>query len=99
MRGRAGAGEAAGTVAKGSPRAYIRAMTYRTRKRLALIVLVVGLPAYIVAAVTLVGLFERPSIWLELGLYVGLGVLWAFPLRRLFLGLGKPDPDGPGPDA
>lgn len=73
-------------------------MTYRTRKRLALLVLVVGLPVYIVLATSLVGLFERPPIWIELGVYVGLGMLWAFPLRRLFLGLGKPDPDAPGPE-
>ncbi|MBK0400838.1 DUF2842 domain-containing protein [Limibaculum sp. M0105] len=71
-------------------------MTYRNRKRLALAVLVLGLPAYIVAAVTVVGLFERPPHWLELGIYVGLGVLWAIPLRRVFLGVGKPDPEAEG---
>ena len=68
-------------------------MSYRTRKRLALAVLILGLPIYIVAATTLVGQFERPSILLELGIYVGLGVLWALPLKRLFRGLGQPDPD------
>lgn len=70
-------------------------MTYRMRKRLALIVLVVGLPGYIVLAVTVVNLFERPSIWAELAVYVGLGILWALPLRSLFRGLGRPDPDAP----
>jgi hypothetical protein len=68
-------------------------MSYRTRKTLALIVLIVGLPAYIVAAVTLIGLFERPGPLLEIGIYVGLGVLWALPLRGLFRGLAQPDPD------
>lgn len=69
------------------------ALRYRTRRRLALAVLVLGLPAYIVVAVTLVDLFERPSLWVELAIYLGLGVLWALPLRPIFLGIGQPDPD------
>ena len=73
------------------------ALSYRTRRRLSLLVLAVGLPAYIVVAVTVVNLFERPSIWVELAVYVGLGVLWALPLRAVFLGVGKADPDAPAP--
>lgn len=68
-------------------------MRYKTRKRLAILVLVVGLPVYIVLAVKLVSLFERPPILVELGVYVGLGFLWMLPLRRLFLGIAQPDPD------
>jgi hypothetical protein len=68
-------------------------MRHATRKRLAIFVLVIALPAYIVAAVTLVNQFERPHILLELGIYVGLGVLWAVPLRRLFLGVARPAPE------
>ena len=74
---------------------YLSRMTYRTRKIWSAVVLVIGLPAYIVVAVTVVGLFERPPIWLELAVYVGLGILWALPFRRLFLGIGRPDPDAP----
>ncbi|MEM1344568.1 MAG: DUF2842 domain-containing protein [Pseudomonadota bacterium] len=70
-------------------------MTYKTRKRLALLILLVGLPLYIVASVWLVSLFDRPFILVELGVYVGLGLLWALPLRKVFLGIGKPDPDEP----
>ena len=68
-------------------------MTYRARKRWALVVLLVGLPLYIIVAVWAVDQFERPPILLELAIYVGLGFVWALPFRRLFLGLGKPDPD------
>lgn len=71
------------------------ALAYKTRKRLALLVLVVGLPLYIAAALYVVSLFERPSIWVELAVYVGLGVIWAIPLRSIFLGVGQPDPDAP----
>jgi len=69
------------------------AMKFKTRKRLALAVLLIGLPVYIVVAVTLVNMLERPPILVELALYIGLGVLWALPLRRLFLGIARPDPD------
>ncbi|MEO0402096.1 MAG: DUF2842 domain-containing protein [Pseudomonadota bacterium] len=69
------------------------ALSYKTRKRLSLLILVVGLPLYIIVAVNLVGLFERPSILVELLIYVGLGVIWAFPLKFVFKGIGQPDPD------
>ncbi|MCB1330276.1 MAG: DUF2842 domain-containing protein [Maritimibacter sp.] len=71
-------------------------MKFKTRKRLALLVLLVGLPLYVVAAVVIVGLFERPPILLELAVYIGLGVLWALPFKRLFLGIARPDPDAAG---
>lgn len=71
------------------------ALSYKTRRRLSLLILVIGVPLYIVAAVTVVGLFNRPSIWVELMVYVGLGILWAFPLKSVFKGVGQPDPDAP----
>lgn len=74
------------------------ALSYKTRRRLSLLILLVGLPAYIVAAVSIVNMLERPSIWLELGVYVGLGFLWMLPLRRVFLGVGQPDPDAKRPE-
>jgi len=70
-------------------------MTYKQRKFWSAIVLVIGLPVYIVVAITVVGLFDRPPFWVELAIYVALGIAWALPFRRLFLGIGKPDPDGP----
>lgn len=68
------------------------ALRYKTRRRLSLLVLLVGLPVYIILAVNLVALFDRPSILVELAVYVGLGVIWALPLRALFLGVAQPDP-------
>lgn len=69
-------------------------LSYKARRRWSLVVLVLGLPLYIVAAVNLVELFERPGILVELLIYVGLGIIWAVPLRFVFLGVGRPDPDG-----
>ena len=71
------------------------ALGYKTRRRLSLLILLVGLPLYIVAAVTIVGLIDRPSIWLELAVYVGLGILWALPFKAVFRGVGQADPDAP----
>ena len=69
------------------------ALSYKSRKRLALLVLVVGVPLYIVAAVTVLSWFDRPPIWLELVIYVALGIVWAFPLRAVFKGVGQANPE------
>lgn len=75
------------------------ALAYKTRRRLSLLILLVGLPLYIVVAVNLVDWINawrgRPSVPVEFLVYVGLGVLWALPLRAVFRGIGQPDPDAP----
>ena len=68
---------------------------YKTRRRLSLLILLVGLPLYIIVAVNVVALFDRPPIWLELLVYVGLGILWALPFKAVFKGVGQADPDSP----
>ena len=69
----------------------------------AIFILLVGVPAYIVAAVTVVGLFDRPPFWLEIVVYIGLGLVWALPFKAVFKGIGQSDPadaaKGPGPSA
>lgn len=69
------------------------ALSYKARRRWTLVILLVGLPVYIVAAVTLVGLLERPGFLVELLIYVALGVLWALPFKFIFKGVGQADPD------
>jgi len=73
------------------------ALSYKARRRLSLVILLIGLPVYIVLAVTLVGMLPRPTFLIELAIYVGLGVLWAVPFRFVFLGVGQADPDVPPP--
>ncbi|SFA94838.1 Protein of unknown function [Poseidonocella pacifica] len=68
-------------------------MRLKTRKRLSLLILLVGLPAYIFVAVTIVNLLDRPPVWLELLVYVGLGVIWILPFKAVFRGVGQHDPD------
>lgn len=80
------------------------ALSYKTRKRLSLFILVIGLPSYIVVAVSLMNWLypdpmNKPSILVELAIYIGLGMIWAFPLRRVFLGIGQADAEErPGKD-
>lgn len=69
------------------------ALSYKARRRWSLVILLIGLPLYIVAAVTVVTWFDRPPIWLELLVYVVLGILWALPFKAVFRGVGKADPD------
>lgn len=71
------------------------ALSWKARRRLSMLVLLVALPAYIVVAITLVGLFDRPHILVELGIYVALGVVWALPLKAVFKGVGQGNPDEP----
>lgn len=70
-------------------------LSYRTRKRLSLLVLLVGLPLYIVVAVNLVEMFDRPGVFTELLIYAVLGIIWALPFRAVFRGVGKADPEAP----
>ena len=74
-------------------------MTYKARKRLALFILVVGLPIYIVIAVSIMSGMLNNQIrfpWpVEFVIYIVLGIGWAFPLKWVFQGIGQPDPDAP----
>ena len=69
------------------------ALSYKTRRRLSLLILLVGLPLYIVIAISVINWLDRPPFWLELLIYVVLGVLWALPFKAVFKGIGKADPD------
>lgn len=71
------------------------ALGYKTRRRLSLLILVVGLPLYIAAAWYVVSLFDRPPLWVEFCVYVALGIVWALPFKAVFKGVGQADPDDP----
>ena len=71
------------------------ALSYKARRRWSLVILLVGLPLYIAAAWALTSWLGRPGILVELGVYLGLGILWALPFRAIFRGVGQADPDAP----
>lgn len=77
------------------------ALTHKTRKRLSLLILVVGLPVYIALAVGVMGLiydrWGQPPLLLELAIYIVLGVVAFFPLKPIFLGTSREDPDAAPP--
>ena len=73
------------------------ALSYKTRKRLSLLILLVGLPVYIVVAVNVVEMFDRPGLVVEFLIWVALGIVWALPLKAIFKGVGQPDPDAGDP--
>ena len=71
----------------------LMALTYKSRKRWALVILLIGLPVYIVVAVTVIGLLDRPGLPVELLVYVVLGVIWIVPFKFVFKGIGQADPE------
>ena len=74
------------------------ALSYKNRRRLALFLLLVWLPLFVVVAVTIMNMIDRPPLWLELIIYVALGVIWALPFKSVFKGVGREDPDAPRED-
>ena len=70
-------------------------MSYKARKRWALVVLLVGMPAYVILVINLMASIERLPFWAEVAAYLFLGIAWIFPFKRVFLGVGQPDPDAP----
>ncbi|WP_371226660.1 DUF2842 domain-containing protein [Roseovarius sp. 2305UL8-3] len=74
------------------------ALSYKARRRWALVILLIGMPIYVITAVTLVSNLERPSLWLEFAIYVGLGIVWILPFKFIFKGIGQADPDTPPQD-
>ena len=70
-------------------------LSYKTRRRYSLLILLIGLPAYIIASVTVVNWLDRPSIWVELLVYLALWVVWIVPFKFVFKGIGQADPDQP----
>ena len=73
------------------------ALSYKSRRRWAAFLLLVGLPVYIVVCVSVLNWLGRPGILVELLVYVILGVVWALPFKFIFKGVGQADPDAAPP--
>jgi membrane protein implicated in regulation of membrane protease activity len=72
------------------------ALSYKTRKRLTIFIILVGVPLYLMLAVTVVALLPPLPLAVEFLLYVLLGVVWVFPLKSIVRGVSQPDPDADG---
>lgn len=68
-------------------------MDLKTRKRLSLLILLLGLPGYLVIAWMLLAWIDdswgRLPLWAEFLVVVGLGIVWILPFRGIFRGIGK----------
>ena len=64
-------------------------MSYKLKRRLSLFILLIGLPVYIILIVNLISSFDRPNFVVELLIYLLSGVVWAFPLKSIFRGVGQ----------
>jgi hypothetical protein len=71
------------------------ALSYKARKRLSLLILLVGMPAYVVLAVTIMNSLPRLPLWAEVPVYLILGFAWIVPCKPIFKGIGQDDPDQP----
>ena len=64
-------------------------MSYKSKRRLSLFILIVGLPLYVILIVNLISSFDRPNFLVELLIYLFSGIVWALPLRSVFRGVGQ----------
>ncbi|PID36590.1 MAG: hypothetical protein CR993_04380 [Rhodobacterales bacterium] len=80
------------------------ALKWKTRRKLSLLVLLVWMPLYIFLVSLLAAIVPRPpemgpiGVFIELFIYIVLGFIWILPLKPIFMGVGKPDPDAPKED-
>jgi hypothetical protein len=70
-------------------------LSYKAKRRWSLFILLVGMPIYALVAVAIMSQLDRFPIVIEFVAYVLLGIGWVFPFKRVFLGIGQPDPDAP----
>ncbi|WP_224815582.1 DUF2842 domain-containing protein [Hasllibacter sp. MH4015] len=69
------------------------ALSYKARRRWSLFILLVGLPAYIAAVWFILSLIEGWPVWLQIVICLAFSIIWALPLKSVFLGVGQADPD------
>lgn len=74
-------------------------LSWKARRRWSIFTLLVAVPLYIVVVVNVLALFDRPPFWVELAVYVVLGIVWVLPLKALFKGIGQAEPDDERDDA
>lgn len=69
------------------------ALTYKQKRRWSLVLLLIGMPIYILLAVLIMSQAGRFPLAIEFLIYVALGIGWVLPFKSVFLGIGQSDPD------
>ncbi len=68
-------------------------LSYKSRRRWSLVILLVWLPLYIIIVVPFLAKIVDWNIWLRVVIYVFAAFAWLLPFRFVFLGVGRADPD------
>ena len=68
-------------------------ITYKTRRVLSLLILLIGLPLYAVCVVTGMTVLINLPKFIEFIIYLFFGVVWVFPLKFIFRGVGQSEPE------
>ncbi len=68
-------------------------LSYKSRRRLSLLVLLVWLPLYIILAIPLLSMITNWNIWLRVIIYIAAAFIWVLPFRFVFKGVGRADPE------
>ena len=68
-------------------------LSYKKKRIAALCLLLVGLPLYIFAVIVILNHIGRVHKLIELVIYIFLGIVWVFPVKFIFLGIGKENLD------
>ena len=69
------------------------ALSYKARRRWSLVILLIGMPLYVILCVSILNAVGRLPAVVELVVYIVLGVAWILPFKFVFRGIGQPDPD------
>lgn len=69
------------------------ALSYKARRRWSLLILLIGMPVYIIIVANLVALLPELSKIVEFFMYVVLGIVWIIPVKFIFMGIGQEEPD------
>ncbi len=70
-------------------------LSYKSRRRWSLVVLLVWLPLYVVLVVPLLAAVNDWNIWLRVVIYILAAFIWVWPFKFVFMGIGRADPDAP----
>lgn len=74
------------------------ALSYKARRRWSLVILLIGMPLYVVICVSVLNAVGPIQPVVQLLVYVFLGIAWILPFKFVFRGIGQADPDAPKPD-
>lgn len=71
------------------------ALSHKQKRRWSLVILLIGLPLYIGLVVWGMQALAGAPAWVQVAVYVVLGVAWVLPFKQVFLGVGQADPNAP----